>query len=239
MVFFSACNYIVRHLLSICLYNRKFFAQISTVFCTTERKIALEEFELILGCRVSGCNGLESSYTITGDGSAVCCITAGKLRRLAEGALKLLKAPVFFFAELPCTETEEADLGGGLHKNIYYLDNCTKEVAEAIIKRYSDLLFSDGLLEWGFGSHPSESEVYFRKYQQVSFFGKDELPAFEKLMEQLSVRKTDNFRSLCDFISQERPAERFSVEADGETIYDMVENLTEAGLYKYCTSQDE
>ena len=198
----------------------------------------MKNFILKEGISICDTKDCESCFCVKNQENLVLSLSADKLREFTDKALKLLKAPVFFFAEIPCTESEEKELGGGLHRNVYYLDNCTCEVCQAILKRYGDLLFSDGLIQFGFGSHIDNSEIYLQKYQVISIYSPDISP-FEKLTEQLDIKKSEDFKTLWSVIGKENPGECFLVEANGETIYDMIENLTEAGLYKAHVSEDE
>lgn len=197
----------------------------------------MEKFILKDGVSVNDVSGVESCYSQINGETLVCSVSAEKLRGLAESAVKALRKPLFFFAEVPCTEDEENALGGGLHKNVYYLDNCTEEVCLAIVKRYGNLLFSDGLLEFGFGSHADNSEIYFRKYQTVQIYSPDTKP-FEALLEKNGIKRVSEVRTLWDVLSEENFGECVCVEADGETIYDMIEILSGAGLYKSHTAED-
>ena len=47
----------------------------------------------------------------------------------------------------------------------------TLAVAEAIMKRYGQLLINDGLCRFGFGSHSEQEEIYCLKYQVLSVYG--------------------------------------------------------------------
>ncbi len=196
----------------------------------------MEKFILKDGIFLNDTSDCESSFSVDGE-NIVASVSCEKLKSLTEKAVKKLKAPIFFFAEVPCSEDEEKAFGGGLHKSIYYLDNCTTDVGLAIIKRYSDLLFSDGLLQFGFGSHVDNSEIFHQKYQVVSIYS-PEISKFEGILKDSGINKVSETSLLWDKISPENPGECVLVEANGETIYDMILNLTDAGLYKESVVED-
>lgn len=198
----------------------------------------MKNFILKQGIFVSDVADCTSGYVCFDSENITASVSAEKLKALTVGGVKLLAEPVFFFAEVPCDEDEEKKLGGGLHRNVYYLDNCTAEVAQAIIKRYSDLLFSDGVLQFGFGSHVDSSEIFLRKYQVASIYSPDISP-FKKLFSELSIPEADKLITLGSVIGENNHGECVIVEANGETIFDMIENLAEAGLYKSHVSDDE
>jgi len=197
----------------------------------------LGKFVLKDGIDIRDITDCESCFCVNSE-NITASVSAELLKKLTEKAVGKLKAPIFFFAEVPCSEEEEKALGGGLHKSIYYLDNCTTEVGLAIIKRYCDLLFSDGLLQFGFGSHVDNSEIFHQKYQVVSIYS-PEISDYEKIFEELQVKKVSEIHSLWDKLSDENSGECVIVEANGETIYDMISNLTDAGIYKASVVEDQ
>ena len=86
-----------------------------------------DNFTLCQGVSVGGAEKLRSCCHIQGDnisGVLSCDIMA----KVACGVIEKLAEPIFFFLELPDSERDGY--------KTYYLDNCTKEVALAIMKRY-------------------------------------------------------------------------------------------------------
>ncbi len=201
-----------------------------------QRRIVLENFKLIPGNFISDIASVTEGYCFYPTG-AVCSVSAEHLEPLAVKAVNILKKPLFFFMEIPCTEEEEKCLGEGLHKNVYYLDNCTKEVCLAIIERYRHLLFTDGYVEFGFGSADDE-EIYFRKYQNVSIIT-EKTNDFRKAFTELGIKNMKNITFAGDVICPENPGYRQAVEAEGEDIYTMLANLKEVGMYFSHTADDE
>lgn len=197
----------------------------------------MSNFTLKEGVSIENTDGVANGYTLSDSQNITASVSFEKLKALTEKAIDIFKSPIFFFAEIPCTSDEEDALGGGLHKKIYYLDNCTKDVCHAILKRYGDILFADGLVQFGFGSHKDNSEIFHQKYQVVSIYSV-EIEKFQKAFEKLGIEKRDNLVTMWDVISSENPAESLMVEANGETIYDMIENLASAGLYLGDTVED-
>lgn len=197
----------------------------------------MKEFVIKEGVDIQNSQGVMCGFSRIDEVNLIASVSFEKLKRLFSLALDAMKSPIFFFVEVPCTEQEESKLGGGLHKNIYYLDNCTKDVCHAIIKRYGDLLFADGLVEFGFGSHKDNSEIYARKYQVINAYSPD-ISAFERVFEKSGIEENDSLVTLWDLISEDNPGECCMVEVNSENIYDMIENLTDAGLYLGATVED-
>lgn len=197
----------------------------------------MKEFILKEGVSIEHTQGVCEGYSLTDGENLLASVSFDKLKSLTEKILDVMASPIFFFAEVPCTEDEEKSLGDGFHKNIYYLDNCTKDVCRAIIKRYGDILFADGLIQFGFGAHKDNSEIFHQKYQVASVYS-PKISEFQKAFEKVGISETDQLVTIWDVISEKNPAESLIVEANGETIYDMIENLKSAGLYLGETVED-
>ena len=67
----------------------------------------------------------------------------------------------FFFLELPVSIDREKLIAKNIikesHKDVYYIDGCSREECLELLIRYGDLLVNDGLSKFGFGGHKSHS----------------------------------------------------------------------------------
>lgn len=189
-------------------------------------------FELCQGVGADNLSGIYSAYKTEENGlSAV--LSCELIYPAINGILELLDEPVFFFLELPCTEDEEKKLrkskSDPFHYNVYYLDGCTIPVAKAIMKRYGELLINDGISRFGFGSHKSGDEIYCLNYQEFRIYGNS--GKYEKVLKKLKVQHDDSYKSLWDNFSDETPGNSMMVEINGESVYNIVENLKSEGMY--------
>lgn len=169
--------------------------------------------------------GVRSAYTAT-EGGYRAVMSAEKLLPAAKELVGLLDEPVFFFLELPESDDEEDG-----EYDVYYLDNCTLPVAQAILERYGELLTQDGITRFGFGSHTTEEEVYFTDYQMTDIYCPGNTAA-AKVLEKAGLERTDSLVTLWDNISEDAPGICMRVELNGETTADIVENLRGEGMYK-------
>lgn len=189
-------------------------------------------FELIQGVSAENYDKLHSVYSVNGD-SISATVSEHLMLPLLLQLVKQLTAPVFFFMELPCSIEEEKQLrrskNDPYHYNLYYLDNCTIPVAEAILKRYGELLVNDGLCRFGFGSHNGSEEIYCLKYQVMSLYGNTD--KFKKCFDKLEIACEDDFLTLWDTFTDDSPGTSFGVEINGESVNDIKENLQPEGLY--------
>lgn len=136
-------------------------------------------------------------------------------------AVSLLKEPVFFFAEIPADNDA---------MRTYYLDNCTMPVAKAILKRYENILFADGVIRFGFGSHSTDDEIYMREYQTLTVYSKN-IAEYERVLERLGYSRNDKALLTWDIISEKNAGECVNVEADDEGYPEMINNLIDVGMY--------
>lgn len=176
-------------------------------------------FVVTQGLILSDTNGVGEFFENIPGGYAVYP-SLDKMKALAESFIDKISEPMFFFLELP--KEEEA-----LKYDVYYLE-CTKAVAKAILKRYGELLINDGVSRFGFGSHKNDEEIYFSSLQTVYIYTKRE-GEFERILKSLGI-SNDKKLSAADKFDPESD-DITLVEIDGETVFDIAENLKDAGLY--------
>lgn len=148
-------------------------------------------------------------------------ISAEDYKKFFTEAVKLLKEPVFFFVEIPADDDS---------MRTYYLDNCTASVAQAILKRYGGILFADGVIKFGFGSHSTSDEIYMQEYQTMSIYS-ERTREYEKLLDSMGYRRNDKAVLTWDVISEKNIGECINVEVDDEGYADMINNLIDVGMY--------
>lgn len=185
-----------------------------------------KQIKLIHGIEFSGADKLKAEFKTDGK-SLTTTLSAEDYSAFFPKAAGALLEPLFFFAELPA---EESGKDSDEYKT-YYLDNCTLPVIRAILKRYGGILYSDGVLRFGFGSHKTDDEVYMQEYQQLSIYSHN-ISAFRNILSELGYSENPAASTLWDIISEDDPISGESVEFDGKTAADMIDNLRELGLYQ-------
>lgn len=179
-----------------------------------------EGFNLIAGISIPDTEKLKKEYKVSRD-RIYFTISAEDYQGFFQKCVKLLPEAVFFFLEIP---DDNDDF------RLYYLDNCTQSVAQAILKRYSGILFSDGVIKYGFGSHTIDDEIYMMEYQTVSICSKD-LSKYESVLSELGYQKNKNAVLSWDILNKDNVGECCNVESDDESYIDMVNNLIDVGMY--------
>jgi hypothetical protein len=99
------------------------------------------------------------------------------------------------------------------------------------MKRYGTLLVEDGCSRFGFGSHKTDEEIYFTDYQEFMIYSYD-TEKVRRIMAECGVEETDKPMSVWDLLSEENQGCLSVVEYEGETVFDIPENLKEVGMYK-------
>lgn len=196
-------------------------------------------FSLPQGIEINDISGIHNCFEAT-QKNILASISSDKLFKILLELVKQLTAPVFFFIETPCDEETEKKLrkddSSPLHKDIYYLDNCTTKVALAIIKRYGELLVNDGLVQFGFGSNTENEEIYIMKYNVLSIYAED-TSSFCNILKNYNITQENNIKTLWDILSEDNPGACTLIDLNGENIFDIVENLKDEGIY--LSHQDE
>ena len=202
-----------------------------------------ENFKIIEGLNIADISGVKTSYSIINASEINCVLSAEKIKYIVKKTVKLIKKP-YFFIEVPCTDAQEAELSkhgdSGTHMQIYNLE-VTHDVADAILKRYGDLLINDGLTNFGFCSLETETEIYVMPFQNIMIYNKNDTSSFEKLLKESNIPKLkpEEFITIDSLLSNSNPADRVLVELNGETVFDVIENLTGVGLTLFETIKEE
>ncbi len=182
----------------------------------------MSSFNLIAGVEIPNTSQIKREYC-QNQRNITACLSADDYTRFFKGAVQLLSEPVFFFIEIPNEDGESYQT--------YYLDNCTVPVAKAIIKRYGGILFSDGVIRFGFGSHTAEEEIYMQEYQLLSIYSPNH-KKFSQLLEKLGYTKTNELITTWDILNDENIGKCESVDFEDESYIDIIESLEDLGLYK-------
>ncbi len=179
----------------------------------------MSEIRLIVGVSVDA-SGIRKEYK-TEDGRLTMTLSAEDYKSFWGRAVAKFTEPMFFFIEVPDGDSEEY--------LTYYL-NCTVPVAKAILKRYSGILFTDGVIRFGFGSEEGD-ELYRQEFQRRDIYS-NSLSKFAPIVKSLGHKNNPEVTTIWDVLSDDNPGMMECVEVDDESFEDIIENLTEVGLYQ-------
>lgn len=158
------------------------------------------------------------------------------------------EADLFFFIEVPVKldeekivkppmETEPGILASNSRK-VYYLDHIDAETCLKLLALFKEILINDGLSAFGFGTKDSEIGKY--KYNEILLYNHDETRDWKNIFALAGIPEKEDLTFADDFFTDENPgvAERYD-DANGRTVYDVIEVLKENGLYEAEIRSDE
>lgn len=157
-----------------------------------------------------------------------------KIQKIIKDFIAMHDEPHFFFLELPSNLQHEQVKGSqvqeNFHTDVYYMDGCSQDRANAILDCVGELLIQDGLSSFGFGCHVTHDEIMFGKYNVLMIFCQD--PAkYEPLFARQEIPPVAHLTTAWDTFTPETPGTCSSFELNGRTVYDIPKILKTWGLY--------
>ena len=191
---------------------------------------------------------LEEGF-MEGDRRLDAQVSAEHIRTVMENYLAVnLKADLFFFMEVPLHLDEEkiekepeGDKPGILtsqHRMVYYLDHIDAKEGMKILDIFGEVLIDDGLSAFGFGTKDSEIGKY--PYNEMLLQMYEDMEPWKKVFLLADVPERKELTFADDVFSWKNPGvcERYE-DAQGRTVYDVVDALKEAGLYEAEIREDD
>lgn len=161
-------------------------------------------------------------------------VHAEKILEIFQHFIVIHDEPLFFILELPVSIDREKVIAKNIikesHKDVYYIDGCSREECLALLIRYGDLLVNDGLSKFGFGGHKSHNEIMLDSYNVVTIYSK-ELSKFNDFFEPHNIQFVEELVTAWDTFSETSPGISEIYESNGKTVYDLPEELAEWGIY--------
>ena len=146
---------------------------------------------LVKGHQVSLVENLFESFTKLTEHHLMTNVHAEKILEVFQHFIAIHDEPLFFILELPVSIDREKVIAKNIikesHKDVYYIDGCSREECLALLIRYGDLLINDGLSQFGFGGHKSHDEIMLDSYNVVTIYSK-ELSKFNDFFEPHNIQ---------------------------------------------------
>ena len=189
---------------------------------------------LVKGHRVSLVENLFESFTKSTEHHLTANVHAEKILEVFQHFIVIHDEPLFFILELPVSIDREKVIAKNIiresHKDVYYIDGCSREECLALLIRYGDLLVNDGLSKFGFGGHKSHDEIMLDSYNVVTIYSK-ELSKFNDFFEPHNIQFVEELVTAWKTFSKTSPGISEIYESNGKTVYDLPEELSEWGIY--------
>ena len=189
---------------------------------------------LVKGHRVGLVENLFESFTKLTEHYLMANVHAEKILEVFQYFIAIHDEPLFFILELPVSVDREKEIAKNiieeLHKDVYYIDNCSREECLVLLIRYGDLLVNDGLSKFGFGGHKSHDEIMLDSYNVVTIYSK-ELSKFNDFFEPHNIQFVEELVTAWETFSETSPGISEIYESNGKTVYDLPIELAEWGIY--------
>ena len=189
---------------------------------------------LVKGHQVSLVENLFESFTKLTEHHLMANVHAEKILEIFQHFIVIHDEPLFFILELPVSIDREKVIAKNIikesHKDVYYIDGCSREECLALLIRYGDLLVNDGLSKFGFGGHKSHDEIMLDSYNVVTIYS-EELSKFNDFFEPHNIQFVEELVTAWKTFSKTSPGISEIYESNGKTVYDLPEELAEWGIY--------
>ena len=189
---------------------------------------------LVKGHQVSLVENLFESFTKLTEHHLMANVHSEKILEVFQHFIAIHDEPLFFILELPVSIDREKVIAKNIikesHKDVYYIDGCSREDCLALLIRYGDLLINDGLSKFGFGGHKSHDEIMLDSYNVVTIYSK-ELSKFNDFFEPHDIQFVEELVTAWKTFSKTSPGISEIYESNGKTVYDLPEELAEWGIY--------
>ena len=189
---------------------------------------------LVKGHRVTLVENLFESFTKLTEHHLMANVHSEKILEVFQHFIAIHDEPLFFILELPVSIDREKVIAKNIikesHKDVYYIDGCSREECLALLIRYGDLLVNDGLSKFGFGGHKSHDEIMLDSYNVVTIYSK-ELSKFNDFFEPHNIQFVEELVTAWKTFSKTSPGISEIYECNGKTVYDLPEELAEWRIY--------
>ena len=193
------------------------------------------------GCKIPFPNKINEEYMIKENG-LIANVGSDKIESVMQHFIRMNDEPFFFILELPSSADVEEMIRPGIvekfHKDIYYIDGCSKEEAIVIMLRVGELLFNDGLSEFGYGCHNSGDEIMFRKYNVTTIYS-DKIENYSGFFEKHDINKVENVLNAWETFTEDNPGESYKITVNGKDVYSIPEQFSAWGIYMAEQRTDE
>ena len=202
------------------------------------RREMTPEFQLPRGIEVADLTGIHESYSVTtaegGYHVFTVNVSAENIHRVFCRLASEVNEPAFLLLETGTHRDEEQELRkketDPFHKDVYYLDGMKWGDARSMAESYSELFIHDGGINYGFGSHEGHDEVFVGPYKIFSIYA-DEPAKYHAALQELGISQDECVKTVWDNFTQDSPGRRIVLPDAKPTIWDMIEELKEKGLY--------
>ena len=202
------------------------------------RRDMTPQFQRPRGIDVADLTGIQQSYSVTTaeDGYHVFTVNvpAENIHQVFCRLAAEVNEPAFLLLETGTHRDVEQQLRKNdtdpFHKDVYYLDGLKWSSAQSMVESYARLFIHDGEINYGFGSHEGHDEVFVGPYKIFAVYA-DEPAKYHSALDELGIPQVERVKTVWENFTQDSPGRRSVLPDAKPTIWDMIEELKEKGLY--------
>ncbi len=201
---------------------------------------------MIKGAQIAAAEKLMQGYEIS-ENRLTANVDADNIRNILDSFIdRNCGSPLFMFIEVPANISDEKITekfeDGSMaietpHKDVYYLDGLSSEYMKKLLEPLYEILINDGLSSFGAGNF-QDDEIGKYKYNQMILFSNDP-GKYGGIFEEHGIVYTEKLVSAWDTFTRDTPGQcRRYTDKNGRTVYDIIDLLTQNGMYKAKQRQD-
>ena len=197
-----------------------------------------ETFRLARGISVADLSGIHEGYSVKqapqGHTVFTVNVSAERMGAVFRRLASEVSDPGFLVLEVGTHESVEKTLRNSptdpFHKDVYYLDALSHEGLLEILERYGELLIHDGGINFGFGGSGGIDEVFVGPYK-ILYLHAETPENYVRVLDDLGFAREEQLKTVWDNFTQGSPGSRRVLTDAKTTIWSMIDELQEEGLY--------
>ncbi|MEO8628050.1 MAG: hypothetical protein ABI612_08095 [Betaproteobacteria bacterium] len=195
-------------------------------------------FQVARGIDVPSLSGIHEAYAIelapNGQTIFTVNVSADRMEAVFDVLSSEVSEPGFLLLEvgthLSIEKTLRQSSSDPFHKDLYYLDGISHQQLLDILKLYGELLIHDGGVNFGYGGRVGVDEVFVGPYK-VLYIYTGAAEKYEHALGKLGFQMEDSLKTVWDNFTSESPGRRNTVTVENKTIWNVIDELKDYGLY--------
>lgn len=181
---------------------------------------------------------IREEYSIS-DNQIVFNISFERLKPIVNEFISSLLEPIYLIIKKPLKEKYKPNsfTKGPFKAELLYIDVQTKEKLNEVFNQFGEILFNDGMSQFGIRSHVTGDEIFIAKYKTIYIFS-NEVNKHIGLLDKNDIAKTDDLILPRDLMSSEYPGKRSRVVINNKDIFDVAEYMKDMFVYKSMIVDD-
>jgi hypothetical protein len=198
----------------------------------------LPTFTVADGCAVADLTGIHEGFSVKdADGYSIFTVnvSASNISSTFLRLSQLPQEPVFLTFEVGTHKDIEDTLRktetDPFHEDVFYLDGLSQNAARQLFKTYERLLCHDGGVKFGIGSHAKKHDEVFVAGYKLFYVYTAEPEKYRAELVALGFSEEAQIKTVWQTFTRDSPGQRNVLKEPEKTIWDMIAELKQQGLY--------